>query len=544
MGVQPEDCARDLAKAGLLVFNRGIEREALRVAPDGALAASPHPAAFGSKLTHPQITTDFSEAQLELITGVHQSREALLEELDLVHRAVCQALGEERLWPASMPCRLPADAAIPLAQYGVSNLGRLKTCYRSGLGLRYGRAMQTICAVHYNFSPSEALWRALQAREASREARKDYRSRRCFDLMRNFRRHAWLLLYLFGASPAVCNSFLRGRSEALAPFDAQTSYLPHATSLRSGELGYQSHAQAEALNICYNSLTTYVGSLAAAICKPHPPYQALEARAGDGRGGRGGAESQRLQVSANLLQSEAEYYASIRAKQPAGRGGNLLARLLGEGVQYVEVRLLDVSPFAPLGVDAAQLDFLDVFLAHCLLAESQPHDDALCREVDVNMQATVVRGRDPSLALTDQGQARSLREWGAALLDELRPLAAVFDDAADGSVGGSSSRYQEALEQQAARLQDPALTPSGAMLKQMQAGPASFAQLAMAQAEAHRQRFLAMPLSAQEEARFAALRDQSLKDQAQLEKADALPFNDYLAKLMAGYAQLRMAAPQ
>ena len=216
--------------AELLTFNRGIEREALRVSPAGSLAQTPHPAAFGSKLTHPKVTTDFSEAQLELITPVVRSTRAAIDDLDQIHRYLYKELGDELLWSASMPCVLENDDVIPLAYYGTSNLGRLKTTYRSGLGYRYGRAMQTICAVHYNFSFADSFWQWLKSAENSDESDKDYTTRRYFDLMRNFRRWSWLLTYLFGASPAVCNSFVQQREHELIRFDEGTFYLPHATS--------------------------------------------------------------------------------------------------------------------------------------------------------------------------------------------------------------------------------------------------------------------------------------------------------------------------
>ena len=204
----------------LLTFNHGIEREALRVTSEGHLATTKHPDFLGSKLTHPKVTTDFSESQLELITPVHSSPAAALEELDEVHRYIYSGIKDEVLWSASMPCMLSDESDIPLAYYGTSNLGKLKTTYRSGLGYRYGRGMQTICAVHYNFSFQEKFLDWLQQAEQSSEAPSDFRTRRYFDLMRNFRRYSWLLTYLFGASPAVCNSFLKGKTAfALHSFD-------------------------------------------------------------------------------------------------------------------------------------------------------------------------------------------------------------------------------------------------------------------------------------------------------------------------------------
>ncbi len=135
---------------------RGIEKEGLRVRPDGMLSDTPHPPGLGSALTHPRITTDFSESQLELITGVHPHVDGCLAELTELHQVVYRHLGDELLWCASMPCKLPADDEIPLGRYGSSNVGRLKTAYRQGLAHRYGRRMQTISGIHYNFSLPEA----------------------------------------------------------------------------------------------------------------------------------------------------------------------------------------------------------------------------------------------------------------------------------------------------------------------------------------------------------------------------------------------------
>src|SRR2546423_1698224 len=133
-------------------LRRGVEKESLRVRPDGTLATTPHPAALGSALQHPHITTDFSESQPELITGVHPNPEACVEELTEIHQAVYRAIGEELLWASSMPCRLPKEDEIPIGRYGTSNIGRMKTVYRTGLAHRYGRRMQTISGIHYNFS--------------------------------------------------------------------------------------------------------------------------------------------------------------------------------------------------------------------------------------------------------------------------------------------------------------------------------------------------------------------------------------------------------
>ena len=227
-------------------LRRGIEKESLRVSPDGALSPNPHPSALGSTLMHPHITTDFSEAQLELITGVHTSVEACLAELEDIHRFVYHNLDDEMLWPSSMPCLMGNDNDVPIGQYGHSNIGQAKTVYRRGLGLRYGRLMQTISGIHYNFSAPDALWERVDI--TSQAAVTDA----YFGLIRNFRRWSWLLIYLFGASPAVCKSFTRNLAHNLQTHDEGSQFLPYATSLRMGPLGYQSSAQS-ALHISYNS---------------------------------------------------------------------------------------------------------------------------------------------------------------------------------------------------------------------------------------------------------------------------------------------------
>ncbi|MBS0599309.1 MAG: glutamate--cysteine ligase, partial [Proteobacteria bacterium] len=243
-------------------IGRGIEKESLRARPDGTLALTPHPAALGAPLTHPHITTDYSESLIELVTGVHRDAAACLNELTEIHQVVAHemaAIGDESLWVASMPCRLPTDENIPLGVYGTSNVGRAKSVYRMGLGHRYGRRMQTIAGIHYNWSLPGL-------------GNDDY-----FGLIRNFRRNAFLLLVLFGASPVLDAPFVAGRDHGLQPLGEASMYLPHATSLRMGRLGYQSDAQAS-LNVSYNCLDSYANSLEAALTQPYPAYEAIGIR--------------------------------------------------------------------------------------------------------------------------------------------------------------------------------------------------------------------------------------------------------------------------
>ncbi|MFZ3185316.1 MAG: glutamate--cysteine ligase, partial [Pseudomonas sp.] len=188
----------------------GIERECLRVDGAGQLALTPHPPALGSALTHAQITTDYSESLLEFITPAEPDAAQTLADLEQIHRAAYSQLGDELLWSPSMPCPLPSEEQIPIARYGSSNIGKLKYVYRQGLALRYGKSMQCIAGIHYNFSLPEAIWPLLQSLDGDQQSARDYQSARYIGLIRNFRRYSWLLMYLFGASPALDAGFLRG----------------------------------------------------------------------------------------------------------------------------------------------------------------------------------------------------------------------------------------------------------------------------------------------------------------------------------------------
>lgn len=522
--------------SALLTFNRGIEREALRVTPEGQLAQTPHPEFLGSKLTHPSITTDFSEAQLELITPVHQSPEESLAELDRIHRYIYSGLEDEILWSASMPCLLQESllqesvlseaSAIPLAYYGDSNLGRLKHTYRHGLGIRYGRGMQTICAVHYNFSFNDQMLIWLKDLEKSQETLSDFRTRRYFDLMRNFRRYSWLLTYLFGASPAVCNSFVRNRDHSLQAFDEGTAYLPYATSLRSGGLGYQSDIQANHVNVSYNSNREYVTSIADAITTSYPGYTDLGLKQGD----------QYLQVNDCLLQSEAEFYSSVRAKCVPPKGANFLAHLLDGGVQYVEVRLLDVNPYLPLGIDESTIRFIDTFLLYCLLEDSPLHDSEITKEIGANALTTVYEGRAPDVTLVDRGQTRSLKAWGQAILDAMAPVASLLDEASGNS---AHSPHMDSHSLQADRLSEPDKTPSGRILKDMQSEGIPFFRFAMNQALSHQESFKQQSTSADEKQHFDNLATESRAQQAAIETAESESFDNYLKAVNDAYLPLR-----
>ena len=494
-----QDALESLGPHRLLGIRRGIEKESLRASADD-LAMTPHPAALGSALTHPNITTDYSESQVELITGVHGSPETCLEELLHIHQFTYRAIGDETLWVSSMPSRLPADETIPFGRYGPSNVGRAKSVYRMGLANRYGRRMQTISGIHYNWSLPGV-------------GNEEY-----FALIRNFRRHAFLLLYLFGASPALCSSFVDGRQHELLSLGNGTMYMPHGTSLRMGRVGYQSDAQSS-LAVSYNSLDGYAASLHGALTQPYPPYEAI------GIMNPGGEYNQ---LATSLLQIENEFYGTIRPKRVIRPGERPLHALRERGVEYVEVRLLDLNPFVPTGITAPTLRFIDVFLLHCLLAESPPDSPQEIAALGRNQHKTAAYGRQPGLAL-ERGEAEiTLTDWGSQLLAEFAPIASALD------ATHKTTDYTDAVRSAQALLADPALLPSARVLAVMQRDFGdSFLGFTRAQSEQTRAKLLALPFSAAQQARFAELSAQSWRDQRAIEAADTMPFEIYRQQYIA-----------
>jgi glutamate--cysteine ligase len=479
-------------------MRRGIEKESLRALGDGSLALTPHPAALGSALTHPNITTDYSESQLELITGVHASVEQCLEELTNIHQFVYRALGDEVLWVSSMPCNLPADENIPIGRYGSSNVGRAKSVYRMGLAHRYGRRMQTISGIHYNWSMPGIS------------------DEQYFALIRNFRRNAFVLLYLFGASPAVCGSFLAGRSHELQPLGngsgGGTMHMPYGTSLRMGRLGYQSEAQAS-LAVSYNSLEGYAASLHDALTRPYPQYEAI------GIVNPGGEYNQ---LATTLLQIENEFYGTIRPKRVIRPGERPLHALRERGVEYVEVRLMDLDPFIPVGVKAPTMRFLDVFLLHCLLSESPPDSPQEIAALGRNQHKTAAYGRQPDLMLERGSGSVKLTDWGAEIISACRPVAATLD-----AVHGTTD-YADTLRAAEALLADPAMLPSARVLEAMGRDHGnSFTAFGRAQSELTKAKLLKLPYAGSLNTRMEALARQSTEEQAAMEAADSLPFEAF-----------------
>ncbi len=393
----------------------------------------------------------------------------------------------------------------------------MKTTYRRGLGYRYGRHMQTIAGVHFNYSLPEAFWPDYQQALGDRQDTDAFRSDQYLGLVRNFNRFGWILLYLFGASPAVCKSFTGTRELRMASFNNETYYEPFGTSLRMSDLGYNNKNQAR-LNIGLNSIDDYIRDLYAATNTPVPGYEKIGVK----------VDGEYRQLNANLLQIENEYYSSIRPKRVANSGERPTAALRRGGIEYVEIRALDINVFDPCGINQNTMRFIEAFLIYCLLEASPPIDDAGLFEASSNQLQTAVHGRDPALVLYRDSEAIALRDWATELLARVATVAALIDDAE------RSDSYVEAVRNMQGLVEEPDATPSARMLADMRSNDCSYFDFVLSVARGHRDYFQSItPLAAERVREFEQEARQSIERQRAIEEADSITFEEYLDNYFA-----------
>lgn len=495
----------------------GLEKEGLRASAAGRLAASPHPPALGSALTHPYITTDFSEALLELITPPTSDVDELLGFLTDLHAYAYRHLGGELIWATSMPCVLEGAAAIPLAYYGTSNAGIMKTVYRRGLGNRYGRTMQVIAGLHFNFSFADGFLDLYGDLLGASGDLTVFRSEAQMGMIRNLQRIGWLVPYLFGASPAVCASFVQGQDTDLQVFDAQTRFYPFATSLRMGDIGYQNQKeQGTGMKASYDSLDAYIRSLTWAIETPCPQYEEIGVKVGD----------RYEQLNANVLQIENEYYSTVRPKQITDWMERPTLALRRRGIRYVELRSPDINIFEPIGVDVEEIRFLTALMVYCLVLESPRIAARERRDIDDNQVLTAHRGREPGIELLRDRDGVPLRVWAGEILDDMVAVAELLDGVSDGPHALSVRLQRE-------KVDDPDATPSARVLQAMREHREGFFALASRYSEAHRATLRAHRLSREREDLLDRLAGESIEQQRSLEAADDRSFDAFLEAYFA-----------
>jgi glutamate--cysteine ligase len=495
---------------------KGLEKESLRVSNDGRIATTPHPSILGSALTHPSITTDYSEALLEFITEPFADIKQTLASLETIHQFVSQHLENEILLATSMPCGIDGDASIPIANYGRSNIGKMKHIYRQGLGHRYGRTMQAIAGIHFNYSVPKELWAVLKARNSKHEqSLSHFISAEYFSLIRNFQRQGWLILYLFGASPAVCQQFFKSRPELMAQFDVfddYTLYHPYATSLRMSDIGYKSTSQAN-LAINYNTLDGYIETLSSAMLTPYADYQQIGIK----------EKGEYKQLSANILQIENEYYSTVRPKQVSHSGERPTLALKQRGVEYIEIRSLDLDLFNPIGIDENKARFVEAFLLHCLLEES-PLQQSTEQQINNKNQLTVAhKGRLAGVQLTKGTTEIPLTTWANEILQAMIPVCDILD------ANDADKPYSKALVEQQDLVTNSEKTPSAKILQTMKEQTKSFACLSMDVSKKHQAYFLSKtPLEGIELQKLEQATKISYQQQQQIERSDSLLFADFL----------------
>lgn len=493
-------------------IHRGVERETLRITEAGKLAPTSHPEKLGSALKHPLITTDYAETLMEFITPVASDIKVTVQQLMDIHKVTYRELGDELLWPLSMPCFVGAAEDIVIAQYGKSHTGRMKTLYRQGLTYRYGGGMQIIAGVHYNFSLPDTFWQLLAEREQV-ELNQDFISERYFHLIRNYKRVSWLIPYLFGASPAICKSFLKHTegNMTFAELGKGTVYRPYGTSLRMSDLGYTNKEQAD-LKITYNTLDEYVTGLRRAITTPSTRFSKIGVK----------VDGEYRQLNTNILQIENEFYSTIRPKRVARSGETPTQSLERSGVEYIEVRALDVNPFSPVGITAEQMQLLDVLLVYCALKPSAKlsWDEQVI--TDTNFNRVVMDGRNPRLTLQDNGYERPISDWLEEIFADLQQIAKVMDTA------HGQQDYVTAINEQYRCVLNPELTLSGRVMAYLIEHNIDNSEFGMQLARDYKKQ-LDQPLKYFTEAEFDRLREASLVAQHELEVADEhTSFDDFL----------------
>ncbi len=499
----------------LVSGRRGIEKEGLRYSIAHKLSTLPHPSAYGSPLTHEEITTDYAESLLEIVTPAFRNSRDTLAHLCYLHRVLAHGNYDEYMLNGSMPAYIADTEGVEIGHYGQSHAGKMRRLYRQGLAIRYGKAMQLIAGMHFNYSIGETLFKHY-ADVLGREYNQTFVNQRYMNMVRNIRKYAWLTAYLFGHSPAVDKSFFGNRPHRLQVFDNETLYLPFATSLRMSDIGYQNKT---GHLVSANTLAQYVRDLSAAVMTPNPNYAAKGLKDNEGN---------YQQISTHLLQIENEYYTAVRPKQLMNSGEAPAKALYERGIAYVELRTLDINCFERTGISQNQLDFLELFMVFCLFTEAPAFSTENEDDAKNNLAKTSCCGRDPELKLKDGERELSIPDWGSEILTAMRPIAEAMDSEKH------RPHYVSILERELTVINNPSLTPSArimAILKGEATGkPMTYHQFITDLSLRHARESRDVGLTPAELAKVERDARISLeKERLLVKKSQSMPFEDYLA---------------
>ena len=495
----------------ILTFGRfGIEKESLRVA-ESIISSRQHQESMGSALCHKYITTDFSEAQLELITPPWANKTRGLIFLENIHHFVSHKIGDEIVWPFSMPPFIQSDNQIPIASYGSSNLALFKRTYRNGLSHRYGRIMQAISGIHFNYSLPEQIWKSSIFRE-ERPVSKKLRATIYFRTLRNLHRMNWLILYLFGASPIATKNFLSTKHTGFQKLDDQAYYLPFATSLRMSDLGYQNINQSKAA-ISLNSLQEYINDLKQATLTKSDDFQKIDKETTEAY----------PQINSNILQIEDEYYAVCRPKSSSVFNQRLTTKLEDTGVDYIELRSLDINPFQRIGISLETVHFLEVFMIYCTFNSSPLIKNEEIEEIKQNDLLVATRGREKGLNLSNNGTKISLKNWANQILDEMSYIASLMDN--------KTTDFSSIIRKFSSQVIDPDKTLSGMLLNQILTEKMDFLELGKTMGNDYKNYYIS--LSKSKNSDWSLLEKESAdskRRQVELEQANKQSFKDFISQ--------------
>ena len=514
MGFSLENLRESEALPELNLINRGIEKESLRVSSKGEISKLPHPSKLGSALTNPYITTDFSESLLELITPTFNSAKECLDFLKELHVFVYNNIEDEFLWPFSMPCPIASNEEIPIGNYGNSNLGMMKTIYRRGLANRYGSMMQAIAGIHYNFSFSDKFLDVL-AHQSNQEIQ-SFKNETYLGMARNFKRFGWIYLLLFGSSPAVCNSFVVGKEHDLKELPSGGFYKPSATSLRMGDLGYISKAQDD-LNISYNNIEEYCTDLKNALVKTYKPYEDIGEF----------IEEERVQLNTSVIQIENEYYSTIRPKRVCPSGERPINILRSEGIDYLELRCVDLNPYSSIGITEDQINFLDTLLIYCFVVDSKAISIEEYSRIQMTNEKAVNKGRGEATLLETTNGSVLLKEEANKLLLELETIAEFMDKEV---LKGQNINWQQSITAQKENLLTPNKSLSGQVLEDLKDQDLSFRDLGNKMSNLHQNTITSERSNLDELFRDAS--EKSFEDIKNIESKDQKDFEDYLKEFL------------
>ena len=392
-----------LSAKQLLEANFGLEREGLRVTKEGLLSLKPHPEVFGDKKTNPYITTDFSESQLELVTPVFRTTGEAVDFLDSLYNIAALELNDEYIWPQSMPANTPDHQNIPIASFPNEKKDEK---YREYLKSKYGAKKQLISGIHINFSLGEQLISTLYEQSGRKQPFRSFKQNLYLKLTRNYLRYHWLLVYILGAANITHKSYDNECLADLEEMPRETYAHTDAISYRNSACGYQNK---ESIQLDYSTLEGYIDSIYANIHK-------------------------------GKIMDIRELYVPVRLKGPNPVYSP--EDLLRNGIEYVEIRTIDINPFVKSGMAAGDLQFIHLFLLYCLQKEESSYGNWQI-ESRQNSEKVASHGLNRELALLRDGEAIPMERWALEIIGELADMNRQHDF----SFGGILKEKEAAIKE-------------------------------------------------------------------------------------------------